>query len=150
MASKKRSGFKMNGMTFGAGTGSIAQAVFGQRGSNQTSGTIGQGMLGEGQRNITGVSDFGRINDPSAFSKSPMKQDKPVPKIPKKDSIENTQQYKEGTKKEQDLMLELEGINNDMKKVKADTTIDSKRKKQLLKTMKDAAYTIDNQMWSYD
>ena len=37
-----------------------------------------------------------------------------------------------------------------MKKVKADTTIDSKRKKQLLKTMKDAAYTIDNQMWSYD
>ena len=44
-------------------------------------------------------------------------KEKKVPAIPKK-GTKDTQQYKEGTNREKDLMLELDGINNDIKKVK--------------------------------
>ena len=73
-------------------------------------------------------------------------QDKPVPQTPKKPS----NQYEEGTQREKDLMDELEGINNDIEKIKADKTMDPKRKEQLLKKLEGASRDIDNQMWQYD
>lgn len=150
---KDRSKFKMKGFSpFTKGTPYKATDATLVQGARDAVSKDAVKKLAKSQ----GVSDLGgTVSDAakSVFTKDIAKekgfretQDKPVPQIPKKPS----DQYQEGTQREKDLMDELEGINNDMEKIKADETMDPKRKAQLLKKLEDASQDVDNQMWQYD